>query len=308
MPARCPSSTVPSLALLTGVVTLLSACRPAEVPDAYGNFEAVEVVVAAQMAGPVTQFRVREGNPVDRGTVAAIIDTTAFVLEREQLAAQRAVVVGRRAELDEQLRVLGVQREVAQRVYDRTRRLHEQQAATTQQLDQADRDLRTLMAQLDAVRASQRSVGLEAGAVDARVLQARDRVTRATVVNPISGTVLATYVREGEVVGAGQPLYKVAALDTLELRAWISGAQLSQVRLGQPVTVRIDRGADALQALPGTVTWIASQGEFTPTPVQTRDERTDLVYAIKVRVANRDGVLKIGMPADLSLAAAPGAP
>ncbi|MBL8960534.1 MAG: HlyD family efflux transporter periplasmic adaptor subunit [Gemmatimonadetes bacterium] len=281
---------------------LLGACRTEDLPDAYGNFEATEVVVASQMSGPVTRFAVSEGATVDRGTVVAVIDTTAFVLERQQLAAQRSAVLARRSELAEQLRVLDVQREIAERGWLRMQRLVAQQAATAQQLDQAERDHRTLLAQIEAVRASQRSVGLESDAVEARVTQARDRVSRATVVNPLTGTVLATYTREGEVVGAGQPLYKVAALDTLDLRAWVSGAQLTSVTLGQVVDVFVDQGADSLVALRGTVQWIASRGEFTPTPVQTRDERTDLVYAIKVRVANPNGLLKIGMPADIRFA------
>lgn len=281
---------------------LLGACRTEDLPDAYGNFEATEVVVASQMSGPVTRFAVSEGATVDRGTVVAVIDTTAFVLERQQLAAQRSAVLARRSELAEQLRVLDVQREIAERGWLRMQRLVALQAATAQQLDQAERDHRTLLAQIEAVRASQRSVGLESDAVEARVTQAKDRVSRATVVNPLTGTVLATYTREGEVVGAGQPLYKVAALDTLDLRAWVSGAQLTSVTLGQVVDVFVDQGADSLVALRGTVQWIASRGEFTPTPVQTRDERTDLVYAIKVRVANPNGLLKIGMPADIRFA------
>jgi len=285
------------------LLLLAAACRREASPDAYGNFEAIEVVVATQVAGPVTRFAVAEGMKVERGAITATIDTLALVLERQQLSAQRAAVGSRRAELAEQIHVLEVQREVAARVYERTKRLHDQQAATAQQLDQAERDHRTLLAQLDAVRASQRSVGLESSAVEARVAQARDRIARASVVNPVAGTVLATYAREGEVVTAGQPLYKVASLDTLELRAYISGAQLAEVKLGQVVDVTIDRGARELLTLKGTVSWVASQGEFTPTPVQTRDERTDLVYAIKVRVPNREGVLKIGMPADVSLAA-----
>ena len=183
-----------------------------------------------------------------------------------------------------------------------------QEAATAQQLDQAERDHRTVLAQIEAARAQQRSVGMESQAVEARVVQARDRVSRATVTNPLAGTVLATYAREGEMVNPGQPLYKVASLDTLELRAYVSGAQLTLVKLGQVVDVRVQQGADALLTLPGTVTWIANQSEFTPTPVQTRDERADLVYAVKVRVANRDGVLKIGMPADLTFTASSAAP
>ncbi|MBK8246621.1 MAG: biotin/lipoyl-binding protein [Gemmatimonadetes bacterium] len=149
------------------LVLLLAACRTEELPDAYGNFEATEVVVASQMSGPVTRFAVTEGATVDRGTVVAVIDTTAFVLDRQQLAAQRSAVLSRRSELTEQLRVLDVQREIAERGWQRTQRLFAQQAATAQQLDQAERDHRTLLAQIEAIRASQRSVGLESDAVEA---------------------------------------------------------------------------------------------------------------------------------------------
>ena len=293
----------PARVALTALVSL-AACGGDAAPDAFGNFEAVEVVVAAQTSGPVERFLVAEGQPVAQGAVAAVMDTTALVLDRQQVAAQRAAVAARLAEVGEQLRVLEVQREISARTFERVQRLHAQQAATAMQLDQSERDHRTVLAQLDAARAQQRSVALEAEAVEARVAQARDRVARATVLNPVAGTVLATYARAGEVVAPGQPLYKVAPLDTLELRAYVSGDQLGSVRIGQAVEVRITQDG-ALTALPGTVSWIASQSEFTPTPVQTRDERTDLVYAIKVRVANREGLLKIGMPADLSFSAPP---
>jgi len=289
--------------LLLASSFVLAACGGGDEPDAYGNFEATEVVVAAQTSGPVARFLVSEGERLEAGAVAAVMDTTALALDRAQLSAQRAAVTARLAEVGEQLRVLEVQREIAERTYARTKRLADQQAATAQQLDQAERDHRTVLAQLEAARAQRRSVGLEADAVEARVAQARDRVSRATVTNPIAGTVLATYARAGEVVAPGQPLYRIASLDTLELRAYVSGAQLGAVRLGQVVEIRVSQGETGLLTLPGTVSWIASQSEFTPTPVQTRDERTDLVYAIRVRVANPDGVLKIGMPADLSFTA-----
>lgn len=284
------------------------ACNGDTGPDAYGNFEATEVVVAAQTSGPIQRFLFTEGQQVARGELAAVIDTTALTLDRQQLSAQRAAVTARSAEVGEQLRLLEVQREIAARVHERTKRLQAQQAATAQQLDQAERDHRTVLAQIEAARAQQRSVGLESQAVEARVAQARDRVSRATVTNPLAGTVLATYAREGEMVSPGQPLYKVASLDTLELRAYVSGAQLASVKLGQVVDVRVQQGADGLLTLPGTVTWIATQSEFTPTPVQTRDERADLVYAVKVRVANKEGALKIGMPADLTFTASTAAP
>ena len=306
------SSSILSGRAASAVVALLVsgalACRGDGEPDAYGNFEAIEVVVAAQTSGPVQRFLVTEGQEIARGELVAVIDTTALSLDRAQLSAQRAAVTARLAEVGEQLHVLEVQREISERVYERTKRLQAQQAATAQQLDQAERDHRTVLAQLDAARAQQRSVGLESAAVEARVAQARDRVARATVLNPLVGTVLTTYTREGEMVNPGQPLYKVASLDTLELRAYVSGAQLASVRIGQQVEVRVQQGPDGLLMLPGTITWIATQSEFTPTPVQTRDERADLVYAVKVRVANKDGVLKIGMPADLTFTAAAAVP
>lgn len=282
----------------------LVACSASDVPDAYGNFEAIEVVVAAQTSGPIDRFLVTEGQLLAAGDLAAVLDSTALSLDQRQVAAQRAAVTARLSEVDEQLGVLDVQREIAARAFERVQRLRAQQAATAQQFDQAEREHRTALAQLAAARAQRRSVALEAAAVEARVAQARDRVVRTSVVNPIAGTVLATYARAGEVVALGQPLYRIASLDTLELRAYVSGAQLSAVRLGQVVSVHITQG-DSLVTFPGTVSWIASQSEFTPTPVQTRDERSDLVYAIKVRVANANGLLKIGMPADLSFIASP---
>jgi HlyD family secretion protein len=240
---------------------------------------------------------------LERGTVVAIIDTTQLTLEREQLAAQRAASGARRTEVSEQLRVLEVQRDIARRAYERTGRLHAEQAATTQQLDQAERDYRVLGAQIEAMRAQRQSADLDVASSEARVAQIRERIEKSSVVNPQAGTVLTTYARTGEVVQPGQPLYKIANLDTLVMRAYVTGTQLGSIRLGQQVQVNVDQGVDALRTIPGTVTWVSSTAEFTPTPVQTRDERADLVYAVKIRVANPDGALKIGMPGDVTLGA-----
>jgi HlyD family secretion protein len=282
---------------------LLSACGGGPEPDAYGNFEAIEVVVSAQTSGQIHQFTPLEGMRLERGATVALLDTTQLVLERRQLAAQRAAASARRTEAGGQLKVLEVQHEIARRSFERTLRLHDQEAATAQQLDQAEREYRGLGAQIDAMRARQRSVELDAASTEARVEQIRDRLVKSRVANPEAGTVLAIYARAGEVVQAGQPLYKIADLDTLALRAYVTGSQLAAVRLGQQVQVRVDRGDDLL-TIPGTVTWVSPTAEFTPTPIQTRDERADLVYAVKIRVANREGVLKIGMPGDITLGAA----
>jgi HlyD family secretion protein len=237
---------------------------------------------------------------VARGAIVASIDTVQLALERRQIQAQRDAVESRGAEVTEQLGVLAVQRDIAARAYERTLRLHAERAATSQQLDAAEREYRTLVAQIEAARAQRRSVGMEAGASEARVAQIAERISRSVVRNPQDGTVLTTYARAGEIVQPGQPLYRIADLDTLVLRAYVSGQQLSSVRLGQPARVRIDGGDGELRTLAGRVTWISPSAEFTPTPIQTRDERADLVYAVKVAVPNPRGALKIGMPGDVT--------
>jgi HlyD family secretion protein len=185
------------------------------------------------------------------------------------------------------------------------RRLFSQHAATAQQLDQAERDYKVLVAQIGAARAQQQSAANETTSGEARVAQINENLLRSRITNPETGTVLATFVRAGEVVQPGQPLYKIANLDSLTLRAYVSEQQLHAIKLGSTVQVHVDSGNGKVLSLPGRVGWIASKAEFTPTPVQTRDERADLVYGVKVLVFNKDGVLKIGMPADLDLPAAP---
>ncbi|HEU4565896.1 MAG TPA: HlyD family efflux transporter periplasmic adaptor subunit [Gemmatimonadaceae bacterium] len=300
-----PAATIHGLVRLLPAAALLAvaACRREPEPDAYGNFEATEVVVSAQTSGQIERFTPAEGVRLGRGDTVALIDTTQLALELRQLVAQRGAAGARGAEVAEQLRALEAQHEIARRVYERTRRLHAGQAATEQQLDQAERDYRTLGAQMDAARAQRRSVGLETASTDARVAQLRDRLAKSRVANPQPGTVLATYAEAGEVVQPGQPLYKIASLDTLVLRAYVTGSQLASVRLGQRVQVRVDRGEGKLATLPGVVTWVSPKAEFTPTPVQTRDERADLVYAVKIDVPNPDGALKIGMPGDVTFGA-----
>ena len=296
---RTPAPDGCAVALITSALVVLSGCNGEPEPDAYGTFEAVDVVVSSQASGQVREFTPEEGMQLALGTVAAVIDTAQLALERQQVMAQRNASSSRGTEVTEQLRVLEVERDIAQRAYERTRRLHAAQAATAQQLDQAEREYRTLTARIQGVRAQRESVGMDVTANDARVDQIAERIAKSIVVNPQAGIVLTTYTRAGEVVQPGQPLYRIADLRTLVLRAYITGAQLASVRLGQPAQVRVDQGRDELLALPGTVTWIASEAEFTPTPIQTREERADLVYAVKVLVANPDGVLKIGMPGDV---------
>jgi HlyD family secretion protein len=300
-PSRAVSSS--HIVLAACVVLSLGGCGGEHEPDAYGNFEATETVVSAETGGSLLWFTPLEGQQVAPGSTLGVIDTTRLALDREQLGAQRTAVRARVSEAERQIGVLAVQREIAGRTYARTRRLFTEQAATAQQLDQAERDYRVLGEQIAALRAQRNSVTQDVVASDARVAQIAERIAKSRITAPFAGTVLATYARAGEYVQPGQPLFRIASLDTLTLRAYVTESQLALLKLGQRVQVTIDRGEDDRLVMPGTVSWIAAKAEFTPTPVQTRDERADLVYAVKILVPNRDGVLKIGMPADVALAA-----
>ena len=284
-----------------GMTIAVIACGKAAKPDAYGNFEAEEVTVSSQATGELRSFTPVEGTHLDRGAVIGAVDTVQLSLELAQLTAQKQSTAARVAAADEQVRVLEAQVGIAKRAYERLLRLADEKAATAQQVDQAERDYKTLVAQIDAAKSQRNSVASEVGATDARMAQIRDRIVRSRITNPVAGTVLSTFSKQGEVVQAGQPLYKIANLDSLTLRAYVTETQLTSLRLGQQVQVRVDKGDGSLMTMNGIVAWIASKAEFTPTPIQTRDERADLVYAVKVHVANAGGALKIGMPADLEL-------
>lgn len=280
---------------------LLGACAADAVPDANGNFEADEVLVSAQTSGQLERFTAREGLQLLEGDTVAVVDTIQLALERRQLSAQQRALGLQREEVRRQGAALAAQREIAQRTLARTLRLLEGGAATSAQRDQAERDARVLTEQGRGSLAAVERLGAESQAMDMRLSLLADRLRRAQVRNPVPGTVLVTYVHEGEIIQPGQPLYRVADLDTLTVRAYITGRQLSAFKLGDEVDVRTDGTDGALQVHRGRISWISPRAEFTPTPVQTRDDRTDLVYAVKIRVPNRSGALKIGMPADVTL-------
>jgi HlyD family secretion protein len=278
----------------------LAGCGNDE-PDAYGNFEATEVTVAAEVGGRLLAFVLEEGDRVGRDRVVGVVDTVPLVLERDAVVARRAAAQARTREAGATLAALEVQRSIADRELARTERLLKQAAATAQQGDRAERDARVARDQLDGARAARAGARQEVAALDAQVASIDDRLARSRIRSPLAGTVLARYVEPGEFVQPGQPLFKLASLDSLTFRAYVAQAQLTRLRLGQEVRVGVDR-ADSIVTLPGRVTWIASSAEFTPTPIQTREERADQVYAVKVTVANAEGRLRIGMPGELILA------
>ena len=324
---------------------LVAGCAKKAEPDAYGNVEATEVVVGAEATGRLLTYTVTDGSAVQAGAVVGTIDAAQLGFERDQLTAQQAATRSRADEVRQQMSALESQRgiavaqrdsaraqrdalatqlEIARRAHQRTRRLFDQQAATAQQLDQAERDERVLVNQMAAqdeqikaqerqiaaqtdlvngARAQEKTIAAQVAGAGAQVSQAGERLRKTEVRNPIDGTVLTSYVKAGEVVQAGQPLYRVANLTSMEVRAYVTEPQLSTIRLGQEAQVSIDSGSGPRQTVSGSISWISSRAEFTPTPIQTREERADMVYAIKIRVANANGVLKIGMPVDVQFVA-----
>lgn len=281
------------------LVLLPVGCRKENEPDAYGNVEAIDVVVGSEASGRIETFQVREGDKLVAGAIAGTIETTPLDLQHRQVSLQRSATASRLDEISEQIDTLEVQKRIAARAWERTKRLHAQHAATVQQLDQTERDYRVLGGQIDAARVQQQSVRREMDVISARIDEVSDRIGKGSIRNPTDGTVLAVYARAGEVTQIGQPLYRIADLTTLEIRAYVVETQLASVRLEQRARVSVDVGHDQRSIIDGEVTWVSSDAEFTPTPIQTRDERADLVYAVKIRVPNPKGVLKIGMPADV---------
>ena len=270
-----------------------------EDPDAYGNFEAEEVTVSAEIGGRLLRFEPAEGQPLVAGAVVGQIDSATLALQRRELMAQQRAAHTRAIQAEAQVGVLRAQLSTAREEYGRTRRLYEAEAATAQQLNQMQGEVRVLEEQIEAALAQAAAAHEEVGGVQARIAQVGEQIENSRIVNPLTGTVLTTYVEAGEFAQPGMPLYRIADLGTLTLRAYVSGAQLARVRLGQRVQVRFDAGDGELEAVPGRLTWIASEAEFTPTPIQTRDERTDLVYAVTVSVPNPSGAMKIGMPGEV---------
>jgi HlyD family secretion protein len=285
------------LLLLSAVA--LSACG-SETADAYGNFEATEVTVAAEVSGRLLSFGLEEGDRVARDSVVGVVDTIPLLLERQALMARRAAAAAGVRQAGANIAALEVQSNIADRDLARTERLLKQSAATAQQGDRAERDARMAREQLAGARAARGGATQEVAALAAQVASIDDRLARSRITSPLAGTVLARYVEPGEFVQAGQPLFKLASLDSLTFRAYVSNAELTRLRLGQEVRVGVDR-ADSIATVPGRVTWIASSAEFTPTPIQTRDERADQVYAVKIAVANPEGRLRIGMPGELTI-------
>ncbi|WP_044512896.1 HlyD family secretion protein [Hymenobacter sp. DG25B] len=286
--------------------------------DASGNFEADEVIVSAQQTGQILAFTVQEGDVLPAGTTVGQIDVTTARLQQEQTQASMEALREQTSSAAPQVeltrRQLAVQQAQLKQLYrerTRTQGLVRADVWPRKQLDdinaqitQAERQLAVTRQQIQVAESNtatqNRAVLSHRAALSKTEAQFEEQVRKGRIMNPVTGTVLTKYAFAGEMATIGKPLYRIANTDTLTLRAYITGTQLPQVKLGQPVTVRIDNGKDQFKTYPGTITWISSKAEFTPKTIQTKDERANLVYALNVRVKN-DGYLKIGMYGEVLL-------
>jgi HlyD family secretion protein len=289
-----------SIALPLLLITLIVGCSGNEKSDAYGQFEATETTVSSKASGELLSFNVDEGDEPEANQQVGIVDTTQLELKRQELQAQRVATQSKIDNINAEVDVQKEQLRTALTDLKRIQSLVQDSAATQQQLDDIQGNVRTLQKRIDALQTQKQSVRAEVKATQSRINQVKQQLKDSRVINPIYGTVLTTYVEPHEVVGQGQPIYQIANLDTLELRIYVSGAQLPSIKLGQEVQVLIDKNAEANQQLNGRISWIASEAEFTPKMIQTKEERVTQVYALKVRVPNSDGVLKIGMPGEVN--------
>ena len=266
--------------------------------DATGTFEATDVVVSAEASGKILGLDVEEGTILKAGQEAGIIDTVQLYLKKLQLEAGVKSVEGQRPDILKQVAATKEQIVQAQRERDRVANQLRVGAANQKQLDDAESLLKVLRKQLAAqnstLQNSDQSLTWQSSSVGIQVAQVEDQLKKCHIVAPLTGTVLAKYAEAGELAAPGTPLFKIADMEQIYLRAYITSEQLSEVKLGQKVTVYADYGKDVRTAYPGVVTWISDSSEFTPKTILTKDERANLVYAVKVAVKN-DGMLKIGM-------------
>jgi len=284
--------------LYLSLIIIFGACSNNKAKsDAFGNFETDEVTVSSENSGKILMTAFIEGEKVNQGALMAIIDTVNLVLQRNQLLAQKESVLAQKAGLYASIAVSDQQITNVQKDQARIKKMLADGAATPKQMDDIDGQIALAEKQKKAYSAQITAIEKSAEAVDAQVAVLNDRITTSVVKAPITGIILEKYAETGELATPGKQLYKMANIDNLILRVYVSGPQLTLIKVGKQVNVMID-GNEGIKEIAGTVEWVSPEAEFTPKIIQTREERVKLVYAAKVRVPN-DGSLKLGMPGEI---------
>lgn len=292
--------TIKHIAIFGIVATTLFSCGNGnDNADGYGNFEAIEITISAENNGKLEVFNIEEGQQLKKDQFIGYVDTIPLSLKREQLMVSKQVTISKSKGVLSQISVLNTKLSTARKNQSRIENLIKDHAATQKQLDDINGEINVLKQQIISIETQNAPVVNELKNIDVQILQIEDQIKKSNIINPIDGTILIKYAEPNEITSFGKPLYKIADLNTMQLRIYISETQLESVKIGQEVTVKIDSN-DTLKDYKGIITWIASEAEFTPKIIQTKDERVALVYAVKINVIN-DGGLKIGMPAEMWL-------
>lgn len=271
--------------------------------DATGTFEATEVIVSSEATGKLMEFNVTEGDLLEQGAQVGYVDTVQLYLKRLQLQASTSAVRSRRQDVSKQIAAIKQQIATQQREKERFENLVKNNAANQKQVDDINAQIaflqKQLAAQTSTLENSNASVTGESSALEIQIAQLEDQLQKCHIVSPIKGTVLSKYAEKGELATPGKALFKVADIENLFLRAYVTSDQLSKIKIGQKVKVYADYGNDNVKEFPGTVSWISNKSEFTPKGILTKDERANLVYAVKIAVKN-NGDIKIGMYGEVS--------
>jgi len=282
---------------LLAIATVFSCSKNSDKADGYGNFEATETTISAEANGKIDFLKVEEGDQLQPNTQVGLVDTLQLYFSKQQLIASKSTIASKSVNVLSQKSVLQEQLKTAHLEKNRIHNMYSENAATQRQVDEIDGKVKVIEEQIKSVGTQNAPIANDVKSIDVQIAKINDQIQKSKVINPIQGTVLAKYAEAKEITAFGKPLYKIADLSEMTLRVYISETQLSKIKVGQQVTVKIDAEKD-MKSFPGTISWIASSAEFTPKIIQTKDERVNLVYAVKVNVKN-NGSLKIGMPAEM---------
>ena len=279
--------------------TMLFSCNNKENDfDASGTFEATEIIISAEANGKILALNIKEGDVLKQGQRIGYIDSTQLHLSKLQLMKNQKSILSGRPDIKAQLDALEKEKESAISDKKKIENLVKGEVASQKQLDDANTKIKVLQSKIDATKSSlsttTSSLNEQGGSVGVQLEQIEDQLRKCNIINPVNGTVLTKYANEFEMTNAGKPLYKIADLSTIILRAYITGNELTQIKINQKVKVLTDDGKGGFKETTGTISWINDKAEFTPKSIQTKDERANMVYAIKVNVVN-DGTYKIGM-------------
>lgn len=282
------------------LISVLSSCNNNnQKADAYGNFEATEITISSETNGKIIQLDIAEGETISKGKMVALIDTVALQLKKEQLEVAKSVIYTKSKGVLSQISVLNAQKETANINKKRAENLLADKVGNQKQLDDVTGQIHVINQQIRSIETQNAGVVNEAKKLDAQIREIDNQLSKCKILNPVEGTVLVKYAEANEITSFGRPLYKIADMTSMEFKGYVSEPQMANLQVGQEVALKIDM-VDGMKDYSGIISWIASEAEFTPKIIQTKEERVNLVYAIKVHVKN-DGSLKIGMPGEMWL-------